>query len=165
MPHLESARIAPEAESYHRLDSPDRAVRYAATSSVVSARGCPCPGAAIFRRNAMRNHSTAVLAFAAFAVLALATPVVAQTLTDEKELTKSVISTERQAIVSDNMNLTEAQGKVFWPLYREYGAEMDQITDRKLKLMEDYAHKYEGLTDEEASSVMADYFAIQKDEL
>jgi hypothetical protein len=113
----------------------------------------------------MRNHSTAVLAFAAFAVLALATPVVAQTLTDEKELTKSVISTERQAIVSDNMNLTEAQGKVFWPLYREYGAEMDQITDRKLKLMEDYAHKYEGLTDEEASSVMADYFAIQKDEL
>ncbi len=110
----------------------------------------------------MRVLSAAVLAFAA---LALATPVVAQTATDDKELAKSVISTQRQAIVADNLNLTEAQGKIFWPLYKQYGAEMDQITDRKLKLMEDYARKYEGLTDDEASSVMANYFAIQKDEL
>jgi hypothetical protein len=113
----------------------------------------------------MKALCTACSALSLIAALALATPVIAQTATDDKELTKSVISTQRQAIVAENLNLTEAQGKIFWPLYREYGAEMDQITDRKMKLLEDYAHKYEGLTDEEAASVMTNYFAIQKDEL
>ena len=113
----------------------------------------------------MNANSTVRAASMLMAALALATPVVAQTATDEKELTKSVISTQRQAIVAENLNLTEAQGKIFWPLYKEYGAEMDLITDRKMKLLEDYAHKYEGLTDEEAASVMTNYFAIQKDEL
>lgn len=102
---------------------------------------------------------------AAVVALASAAPAAAQTYTDDKELSKSVITTQRQAIVSDNLNLTEEQSKVFWPLYREYGADMDQITDRKLKLMEEYAKMYQTMNDEQASSVMADYFAIQKDEL
>jgi hypothetical protein len=99
------------------------------------------------------------------AALLVAVPAGAQTPTDEKELTKSVITTERQAIVAANLNLTEDQAKVFWPLFREYGTEMDAITDRKIHLIEDYARKYVGLTDEEASSLMNDYFEVQKDEL
>ncbi|HUD73302.1 MAG TPA: hypothetical protein VMQ62_15200, partial [Dongiaceae bacterium] len=113
----------------------------------------------------MTARFTVLPASILLAAVAIAAPLVAQTYTDDKELTKSVITTQRQAIVADNLNLTDEQGKVFWPLYRQYGAEMDQITDRKLKLMEDYAHKYQSLTDEEASGVMAEYFAIQKDEL
>lgn len=104
-------------------------------------------------------------AVAAIATLASVAPGVAQTYTDDKELSKSVITTQRQAIVSDNLNLSEEQSKVFWPLYRQYGADMDQITDRKLKLMEEYAKMYQSMTDEQASAVMADYFSIQKDEL
>jgi len=113
----------------------------------------------------MTARSTARSASILMAALALATPLAAQTPTDEKELTKSVISTQRKAIIAGNLNLTDDQAKVFWPLYNEYGAEMDQITDRKLKLMEDYARKYAGLTDDEASAVMVNYFTIQKDEL
>jgi Spy/CpxP family protein refolding chaperone len=113
----------------------------------------------------MKALCTACSALSLIAALALATPVIAQTATDDKELTKSVISTQRQAIVADNLNLTDEQGKVFWPLFRQYGAEMDMITDRKLHLMEEYAKEYNSLTDQQAASVMNDYFAIQKDEL
>lgn len=113
----------------------------------------------------MTARSTARLASSLVAALAAATPLLAQTYTDEKELTKSVITTQRQAIVADNLKLTDEQGKIFWPLYKQYGLEMDQITDRKLKLIEEYAKEYQTITDEQASAVMTEYFAIQKDEV
>ena len=113
----------------------------------------------------MTSRALALFASTLFAALAFAAPAAAQTSTDEKELTKSVITTERQAIIAANLNLTEEQAKIFWPLFREYGTEMDAITDRKIHLIEDYARKYVGLTDEEASGLMTDYFEVQKDEL
>jgi len=113
----------------------------------------------------MTARASALFALAVIAALSAAAPAAAQTRTDEKELTKSMITTERQAIIAANLNLTEDQAKVFWPLFREYGTEMDAITDRKIHLIEDYARKYVGLTDEEASALMNDYFAVQKDEL
>jgi hypothetical protein len=113
----------------------------------------------------MTPRAHALFVSTLFAALLVAAPAAAQTATDEKELTKSVITTQRQAIIAANLNLTEDQGKVFWPLYREYGTEMDAITDRKIHLIEDYARKYVGLTDEEATQLMSDYFAVQKDEL
>jgi len=113
----------------------------------------------------MTSRAHALFALPLLAFLLVAAPAAAQTATDEKELTKSVITTERQAIIAANLNLTEEQAKVFWPLFREYGTEMDAITDRKIHLIEDYARKYVGLTDEEASSLMNDYFVVQKDEL
>ena len=102
---------------------------------------------------------------AAFAAAFVAAPAAAQSLNDEMELTKSVIRTERQAILAANLGLSEAESRVFWPLFREYGAEMDALTDRKLRLVEDYAKKYTTLTDEQAASLMEQHLAIQKDEV
>jgi hypothetical protein len=110
-------------------------------------------------------RANALHGLALIAALFAAVPASAQTATDEKELTKSVITTERQAIIAANLNLTDEQGKVFWPMYKAYGAEMDAITDRKIHLIEDYARKYVGLTDEEAAGLMSAYMDIQKDEL
>lgn len=113
----------------------------------------------------MTPRAHALFGLVLIAALLGAAPAAAQTATDEKELTKSVITTERQAIIAANLNLTDEQGQVFWPLYREYGGEMDAITDRKIRLIEDYARKYVGLTDEEAATLMSDYMSIQRDEL
>src|SRR5262245_18470265 len=113
----------------------------------------------------MTSRALALLSPTLLAALLAVAPAAAQTATDEKELTKSMITTERQAIIAANLNLTEDQAKIFWAMFREYGTEMDTITDRKIHLIEDYARKYVGLTDEEASSLMNDYFEVQKDEL
>ncbi|HZN04288.1 MAG TPA: hypothetical protein VFD06_11965 [Candidatus Polarisedimenticolia bacterium] len=113
----------------------------------------------------MTSRPSPLFGLTLIAALFAAAPASAQTATDEKELTKSVITTERQAIVAANLNLTDEQGTVFWPLYKQYGAEMDAITDRKIRLIEDYARKYVGMTDEEAAGLMSAYMAIQKDEL
>ena len=113
----------------------------------------------------MTPRATALFGLTLIAALCAAAPATAQSATDEKELTKAVITTERQAIIAANLNLTDEQSQVFWPMYKEYGAEMDAITDRKIRLIEDYARKYVGLTDEEAAGLMSAYMTIQKDEL
>src|SRR5262245_10206561 len=102
-------------------------------------------------RSLMTSRAKMLSGLTLIAALFAAAPASAQTATDEKELTKSVVTTERQAIIAANLNLTDEQGKVFWPMYKEYGAEMDAITDRKIALIEDYARKYVGITDEEAA--------------
>jgi hypothetical protein len=122
---------------------------------------------------AARNEGTEMTArlcypiavLAALAAAVLAPSPAAQSLTDEKELTKSVIRTERQAILTANLGLTEAESRVFWPLFRGYGAEMDVLTDRRLRLVEDYARQYATLTDDQAAGLMNEYLAIQKDEV
>ena len=84
---------------------------------------------------------------------------------DEVALTRAEIQTERQAIVAENLHLGEADGQAFWPMYREYRNEMAKVGDRAVKLVHDYATSYETLTDDQASAMLDELFAIQKEEL
>ena len=79
----------------------------------------------------------------AVAVAVLGTPITAGSLCaqDSAELrgqmalTRKVIETRRQAIVTEAMNLTEAEGRGFWSLYRDYRAAMDKVQDRSGDLL------------------------------
>ena len=65
------------------------------------------------------------------AVSLLAPVAIAQmTVHDEIALSRAQIQAERQAIVTATLDLTEAEAKVFWPLYRDYRAEVDKPIDR-----------------------------------
>src|SRR5712692_6477502 len=44
----------------------------------------------------------------------------AQTDQDLVEVARAVVKADRQAVVVATMELTEAEGKGFWPLYHEY---------------------------------------------
>ena len=94
--------------------------------------------------------------------LALTAPALAQTRSDV-EVTRADIQADRKAIVADNLPLTDAQGAAFWPVYQEYRTEMSKIGDRALKLVNDYASGYETLTDAQASTLITEHLAIQKD--
>ena len=105
-----------------------------------------------------------MLACMAFALLAaVASPALAQ-VESEVALTRAEIQTERQAIVAANLPLTEEQAKAFWPLYREYRLEMAGLGDSYVKLIEDFAKNYEGLTDEQAKKLLEDMLSNQKQE-
>jgi hypothetical protein len=94
--------------------------------------------------------------------LLLAVPALAQTRSDV-EVTRADIQADRKAIVADNLPLTDAQGAAFWPVYQEYRTEMSKIGDRALKLVTDYASGYDTLTDAQATALMTEHLAIQKD--
>lgn len=80
-------------------------------------------------------------------------------------LTRAEIQTERQAIVAENLPLEDAQAKAFWPLYRDYRAELSKVGDRFMSLVESYAKSLDTLTDAQAQSMLDEFFAIQKEEL
>jgi hypothetical protein len=78
---------------------------------------------------------------------------------------RAELQTERQAIVAANLPLSEAQAAAFWPVYREYRVEMQKLGDRMLNLLLGYAKNFETLTDEQATAMLDDFLAIQKDEI
>jgi hypothetical protein len=89
----------------------------------------------------------------------------AQTADDAIQLTRSVVQTERQAIVASNLGLSESESAVFWPLYRDYRNAVDQATDAKVDILKRLFSNYETLTDDEAMSLLTDHLAFEKETL
>jgi hypothetical protein len=90
----------------------------------------------------------------------VAAPVFAQR--DLIEIMRSDLRTEKTAIVSRAMQLTEAQAEAFWPVYKEYEAEFIKLNDERLVLIKDYAAVYDTMTDEAAKSLTDRSFKLQE---
>jgi hypothetical protein len=74
-------------------------------------------------------------------------------LTAYTELLRSDIRTQKIAILTEMMEFTEAEDAVFWPIYREYDAELSKLGDERIALIADYAKNYDTLTDDVADSL------------
>jgi hypothetical protein len=81
---------------------------------------------------------------------------------DEIALTRWGIQARRQAIVTSAMDLTEAESQAFWPVYRDYRADMAKVDDQLVNLMLVYAGNYDSLSDEMASTLLTDYLGIER---
>lgn len=106
-----------------------------------------------------------ITVLAPIALLVAAGPLIAQTETDEIELTRSIIETQRKAIVATNMQLNEAEGRAFWPVYNDYVNDLRKISDRRIRLISDYAKTYEVLTATQATAFLKEHISIEKEEL
>ena len=112
---------------------------------------------------------TRIVTFAVIAAVALAAG--AQGLraqvseTDQFQQLRADIQADRQAVVAENLALTDAEGQAFWPLYREYRGEMAKVGDRMQKLIQDYAKIYDSATNEQAKPMVDEMLSIQRAEL
>jgi len=66
------------------------------------------------------------------------------------ELLRSDIRAEKVAIITEMMEFSESDSAAFWPIYREYDAEMAKLGDERVSLVADYARNYDHLTDDVA---------------
>jgi len=64
------------------------------------------------------------------------------------QLIKKDIQAESRNIVEGNLELTDEQAAIFWPLYDEYDVAYDAVVDERLKIIEDYMLDYYALDDE-----------------
>lgn len=103
----------------------------------------------------------------ALAGLLSGAPVVAQVnekfadLAGEIELLRSMAQTERQAVVAGNLALTPEETQRFWPLYNQYRSDVSAVQDRRVKIITDYAAKYQTLTDGDARKLLDQYLGYQ----
>ena len=86
-------------------------------------------------------------------------------IANNMELVKQKVRTDKKLFIAENMALTEAQAKEFWPVYESYQAELEKNFERMAKLIKLYAENYETLTDEMAKKIVNEWFAIDDKEL
>jgi ABC-type transporter MlaC component len=65
-------------------------------------------------------------------------------------------------VVNENMNLSEADDAKFQPVFSEFLNQLGTIMDNKLIAQKKFADYFEGMTDEQASTLLADVFANRK---
>lgn len=86
----------------------------------------------------------------------------AQNDQDLIEVARSVLGTDRKAVVVAVMELTDTESKDFWPLYREYRAAMDKVIDDRVKLVVDYAKLYPNIPDDQAKEMLSTYTSLEE---
>lgn len=78
------------------------------------------------------------------------------------EVIRSTIKAEKVAAITEQMEFTDAEAGVFWPIYREYDVKLATIYDERLALIRDYALNYEDMTDEKAKELVKKSFDIEE---
>jgi len=111
--------------------------------------------------------TTLVFGLVLFAgVFATAVPAQADTSNEQyMELMRQDLRTNKLAIMTEAMALTDAQGEVFWPIYREYQTKLSVIGDERIAMIKYFAEHYEDMTNEKAGELMKVWFSQKKDQL
>ncbi len=78
------------------------------------------------------------------------------------ELLKSDIRTQKVAIITQAMGLTDEESSAFWPVHREYELELSKMIDDRIALIKDYIQNFDDLTDEKAREIAKRVFALEK---
>jgi hypothetical protein len=78
------------------------------------------------------------------------------------QIMRSDIRAEKTAIVTQVMHLTDEQGQLFWPVYKEYENEMIKLNDERLALIKDYTSSYNSMTDQTAKKLIDRSFKLQE---
>ncbi|MGI9342941.1 MAG: hypothetical protein ACR2QV_08815 [Gammaproteobacteria bacterium] len=105
----------------------------------------------------------ALSALFALAIIGIAAPAQAQQERDVIEVMKSQISTQRQALVAENLFLTKGESDAFWPLYREFQNERNPLIDRRIELLTQFRDNFDSLTEEQAADIIDGWVELESD--
>ena len=80
---------------------------------------------------------------------------------DDMQILREKIRADKKLLVAENMQLTEAEAKAFWPVYDQYQDELFLLRTRTVKLINDFAEAYEKMTNEKAKKLMDEFITIE----
>ena len=84
---------------------------------------------------------------------------------DTNQLVREKIQADKKLLIAENMQLTEAEAKAFWPVYESYQKDLGKIVERTKKLIEDYAKNYQTMTDATAKKLVNEMLVIENERL
>jgi Spy/CpxP family protein refolding chaperone len=102
----------------------------------------------------MRVPAILALILAASGAVAQSSAMAQPDIDTDIALLRSDLQAQRTDIVAHTMQLTDAQAKLFWPLYREYSNRQQAIGDQRVNLIKDYAAQYDSMDDAKAEMLM-----------
>jgi len=80
---------------------------------------------------------------------------------DTMQIVLEKVKADKKLLVAENMQLTEAEAKAFWPVYEQYQAELFLIRTRTVKLITDYAAAYSTMTNSIAKKLLDESMTIE----
>ena len=80
---------------------------------------------------------------------------------DNMQIVLEKIRADKKLLIAENMQLTEAEAKGFWPVYEGYQDELFLLRVRTLKLINDYSDTYEKMTNETAKKLLDELITIE----
>jgi len=98
-------------------------------------------------------------------IVLTAIPSLAGEKTDTMEALKDALKADKKAYIEQYMQLTQSEGKEFWPYYNSYQFDLQKINDRFIKLIDDYAQNYNNLSDQDAVKMVNEYLIIERDQV
>lgn len=80
---------------------------------------------------------------------------------DNMQIVLEKVRADKKLLIAENMQLTEAEAKAFWPVYDQYQDELFLLRARTVKLIKDFSDAYQKMTNETAKKLMDEYMTIE----
>jgi hypothetical protein len=77
------------------------------------------------------------------------------------ELLKIDIEANEINVISEVLQLDETDAGKFWPVFKEYDAELDSLDVTRYQLIQDYVKNYTQMTDEKANELIMSSFELE----
>ena len=103
-----------------------------------------------------------LIAVVAVIAVAFSNPVAAQQMRDQTKLTYDVLTSEWTNLIGGVLDLTDAEAKAFWPLYKEYGAKKGDIWDRRIDVINIILGSNSDMTPEMSRILLDQSFNLEK---
>jgi hypothetical protein len=78
-------------------------------------------------------------------------------------LLRSDVQAQKTEVVTAGMQLADDQGKLFWPLYREYANKQQILGDQRVSIIKDYANAYDSMDDATADGLAKRQLKYEQD--
>ena len=91
----------------------------------------------------------------------IVSPMAQEKPADNMQLVREKIKTDKKLFIAQNMNLTESEAKVFWPVYENYQKDLGKLVDKTVKLIDNYATNYQTMTEDAAKELINGYLTIE----
>ncbi len=80
---------------------------------------------------------------------------------DNMQIVREKVRADKKLLIAENMQLTEAEAKAFWPVYDQYQDELFLLRVRTAKLIKDFSDAYEKMNNETAKKLLDEYMTIE----
>jgi hypothetical protein len=68
-------------------------------------------------------------------------------------LVRAAINADRVDILNSYLGLTDTEATAFWPLYKQFRADLNKVSDDQVKLVANYLQSRDTLSDDEAKKI------------
>ena len=108
-----------------------------------------------------------IASLAALPAQAQQTSTSAEKPADNMDIVLAKVQADKKLLVADNMNLTEAEAKGFWPIYDSYQKDLGAINERLRNTVTAYADAFNKgpIPDDVATKLTNEYLQIEQDEV